>query len=131
LAAAGRYPAIAKALGRRAFSFWITGGRSGNGFADHRHCRAFDDTYGHLYGPNRIYIRQGGRQVDLEQTNPISSAGPCPSGHKYRSIVFQHPAPASSERNASQAVIKEHNLDSNKEFQSAKSEASISPWRWS
>lgn len=79
--------------------------------------------------PN-IYAARAIVQVDLEQTNPDLVT-------TERSRPVSNPDPAYfntqlqllSSEGLLRRVVKEHNLDAQKEFQQAKADASVSPWR--
>ena len=79
--------------------------------------------------PN-IYQADAIVQVDLEQTNPdlvttdrqrpVSNPDPAYFNTQLQLLVSD---------SLLRRVVKEHNLDANKDFQAAKAEASVSPWR--
>ncbi|MFN6963433.1 MAG: GumC family protein [Pyrinomonadaceae bacterium] len=79
--------------------------------------------------PN-VYSARAVVQVDLEQTNPDLVTTD-------RSRPLSNPDPAYfntqlqllSSESLLRRVVKEHSLDTNKEFQQAKTEAAVSPWR--
>ncbi len=79
--------------------------------------------------PN-IYQAKAVVQVDLEQSNPDLV-----SPDRARPVINSDPAYFNtqlqllSSETLLRRVIKEHNLDSNKEFQAAVGESSVSPWR--
>jgi capsular exopolysaccharide synthesis family protein len=77
--------------------------------------------------PN-IYLAVGKVQVDLEQANPDLVASerrmPAASDPSYFNTQLQ----LLNSDSLLRRVIKEHSLDSNKEFQLAKTEQSVSPW---
>lgn len=79
--------------------------------------------------PN-VYSARAVVQVDLEQTNPDLVTGD-------RARPMSNPDPAYfntqlqllGSEGLLRRVVKEHNLDSNKEFQQAKADGSVSAWR--
>ncbi len=79
--------------------------------------------------PN-IYQAKAVVQVDLEQSNPDLV-----SPDRARPVINSDPSYFNtqlqllSSETLLRRVIKEHNLDSNKEFQAAVGESSVSPWR--
>lgn len=85
-----------------------------------------------IYMARRPSIYQAGAlvQVDLEQVNPDLV-----TSDRQRSIINTDPAYINTQLQLLNSdslirrVIKEHNLDSNKEFQQAKAEESVSAWR--
>lgn len=79
--------------------------------------------------PN-IYQAHAVIQVDLEQTNPdlVTSESKRPVFNSDPSY-FNTQLQLLSSESLLRRVVKEHNLDSNKVFQQAKNEASISVWR--
>lgn len=77
-----------------------------------------------------IYQAEARVQVDLEQVNPDLV-----TNDRQRSIINTDPAYINTQLQLLNSdglirrVIKEHNLDSNKEFQQARAEESVSAWR--
>lgn len=78
--------------------------------------------------PN-VYMATGTVQVDLEQANPdlVTSDRrlPAPPDPSYFNTQLQ----LLNSESLLRRVVKEYNLDTNKEFQSAKNEESVSAWR--
>jgi capsular exopolysaccharide synthesis family protein len=79
--------------------------------------------------PN-IYSARAVVQVDLEQTNPdlVTTDRPRPMSNP-DPAYFNTQLQLLGSESLLRRVVKEHNLDSNKEFQQAKADASVSPWR--
>jgi capsular exopolysaccharide synthesis family protein len=132
IVATGRYPAYKGAYGSEGFQLldywrairkrlWLVIGIS-----------VLVTTWTAIYmarKPN-IYASHAIVQVDLEQTNPdlVTSERQRPISNPdpaYFNTQLQLLASESLLRR----VIKEHNLDTNKDFQAARSEASVSAWR--
>ena len=129
IAGGGRYPAYREITVRTVCSCSITGGNPQEIVAGYRN-RRFDNHSGSdLYRPKAEYLSAVGKvQVDLEQANPDLVASerrmPTASDPSYFNTQLQLLYSDSLLRR----VIKEHSLDSNKEFQLAKTEQSVSPW---
>lgn len=79
--------------------------------------------------PN-VYAARAVVQVDLEQTNPdlVTNDRPRPMSNP-DPAYFNTQLQLLGSESLLRRVVKEHNLDSNKEFQQAKTDASVSPWR--
>ena len=79
--------------------------------------------------PN-VYSARAVVQVDLEQTNPdlVTNDRPRPMSNP-DPAYFNTQLQLLGSEGLLRRVVKEHNLDSNKEFQQAKADASVSPWR--
>ena len=79
--------------------------------------------------PN-VYLAKSVVQVDLEQANPdlVTSDRQRPSSNPDPSY-FNTQLQLLSSDTLLRRVIKDHNLDVNKDFQEAKSEGSVSAWR--
>ncbi len=84
----------------------------------------------YMAGRPNVYQAEARVQVDLEQVNPDLV-----TNERQRSIINSDPAYINTQLQllTSDAlirrVIKEHNLDSNKDFQQAKTEEGVSAWR--
>jgi capsular exopolysaccharide synthesis family protein len=79
--------------------------------------------------PN-VYSARAVVQVDLEQTNPdlVTNDRPRPMSNP-DPAYFNTQLQLLGSEGLLRRTVKEHNLDSNKEFQQARAEGSVSPWR--